>query len=102
MSQASFKINQAQQRVLRILLVLAGHEGEGVAQSAIARAIKTSDSRAFNDLRNLAEAGFVEKLANGNWRLGPKPVQISLAHQTGLARLKSQVEEIQQRYSRQP
>lgn len=97
---ASVKINQAQQRVMRILLVLAGHEGEGVAQSAIARAIKTSDSRVFNDLRNIAEGGFAERLENGNWRLAPKLVQIALAHQNGLARLKSQVEEIQQRFSR--
>lgn len=102
MSNGSFKVNNAQQRVLRILLVIAGNEGEGVAQSAVARAIKASDSRAFNDLRNLAEAGFAEKLANGNWRLAPKLVQIALAHQRGLARLKAMAEEIEQRYSRQP
>lgn len=102
MSSASFKVNNAQQRVLRILLVLAGNEGEGVAQSAVARAIKATDSRAFNDLRNLAEAGFAEKLSNGNWRLAPKAVQIAIAHMNGLARLKAMASEIEQRYSRDP
>lgn len=102
MSSSSFKTNNAQQRICDVLVLLAGNELEGLAQSALAKAVKSSDSRMFNDLRNLAHAGLVEQLENGKWRLGPRIVQIALAHQTGLARIKARVDEIDQRYSRAP
>lgn len=102
MSASIFKLNNAQQRACEILVLLAGREAEGVPSSAIAKAVKTSDSRIHNDLRNLAHAGLIERLDNGAWRLGPRLVQIALAHQTGLARIKAKVDEIEQRYSRIP
>lgn len=102
MSTATFKVNNAQQRVCQILALLAGHEAEGLTQTSVAKAVKASDNRVFHDLRNLAHAGLVERLESGQWRLGPKLVQIAIAHQHGLARIKARVEEIEQRYSRIP
>ena len=98
----TFKTNNAQQRVCQILILLAGHEAEGLTQTAVAKAVKASDNRVFHDLRNLAHAGLVERLDNGQWRLGPRLVQVAIAHQHGLARIKARVEEIEQRYSRTP
>ena len=59
-------------------------------------------SNVTRDLSNLCTAGFAERLDNGNYRLGPRLIQISLAHSHGLADIKARVEEIEQRYSRTP
>lgn len=98
----SFRLNEAQQRVLQIVLLLAGHEIEGLAQGQVAKAMGSSGSQTHNDLRNLREAGFAERLQNGNWRLGPKPVQVAIAHQQGLARIQAALDEVAQRFSRHP
>ncbi|MBI2397706.1 MAG: hypothetical protein HYV17_07900 [Xanthomonadales bacterium] len=102
MTPSSFKVNNAQQRICQVLMVLAGQEEFGVAQSAIAKAVKSSDSRLFNDLRNLQHAGFVEQLENKCWRLGPRLVQVSNAFHVGITRMKARALEIEQRYSREP
>ncbi len=98
----TYRINDAQQRIAKIMTLLAGREAEGLPQGAICKAGKWAGSKVHNDLRNLREAGLVERLGNGNWRLGPKLVQIAISHQTGLARLRQQLDEIEQRYSRNP
>lgn len=94
--------NAAQQRVLAATVVLAGNEAMGVAPSQLAKALRTSASNITRDLANLVTAGFVEKLDSGNYRLGPRLVQIAIAHQRGLADIKARVDEIEQRYSRNP
>lgn len=97
---ASHRCNLAQQRFASVLLALAGREAEGLALSQIARGVKAASERVFHDLGNLAEAGLAEKMPNGNWRLGPRIVQIARDHQLGLARLQEQVRELEQRYTR--
>lgn len=94
--------NAAQQRVLAATVVLAGHEAMGLAPSQLAKALRTSASNVTRDLANLITAGFVERLDTGNYRLGPRLVQIATAHQRGLADIKARVDEIEQRYSRTP
>lgn len=94
--------NAAQQRVLAATVVLAGHEAMGLAPSQLAKALRTSASNVTRDLANLITAGFVERLDTGNYRLGPRLVQIAIAHQRGLADIKARVDEIEQRYSRTP
>lgn len=97
---STFQINAPQQRALQILFLLAGREAEGLPQASIAKAIQTSGSRVHHDLRNLQHGGAIERLANGNWRLSPRVVQIAIAHEAGLARLSSQLDELRNRYSR--
>lgn len=94
--------NDAQQRALRALLVLAGHELEGLSPSQFAKALQITASLATRDLWNLQATGFAEQLANGNWRLAPKPVQIALAYQRGLADIQARVDEINNRFTREP
>lgn len=94
--------NVAQVRALRALLILAGHELEGLTPTQFAKALGITPSLATRDLWNLQHAGFAEQLANGNFRLGPKPVQIALAFQRGLSDIQTRVAEISNRYTREP
>lgn len=102
MSAEANYTNAAQQRVLHAVLMLAGHEAVGLAPSQLAKALKTSASNVTRDLSNLVTAGVAERLESGNYRLGPRLVQVALAHQRGLADIKARVDEIEQRYSRHP
>jgi DNA-binding IclR family transcriptional regulator len=95
-----FKVNDSQQRVLQIVLCLAGNELDGLTPAAIAKAVKSTSNRIHHDLRNLAQAGFAERLRSGNWRLGPKMIQLALDYQSSLVRIDAAAEEIKQRYQR--
>ncbi|MGL4575718.1 MAG: hypothetical protein ACRCV9_13125 [Burkholderiaceae bacterium] len=95
-----FKTNDAQQRCLQIVLCLAGNELEGLAPTQVAKAVDSTSNRIHHDLRNMAQAGFAERLANGNWRLGPKMIQLALDYQSSIARIDARADEIKQRYQR--
>jgi DNA-binding IclR family transcriptional regulator len=94
-------INNAQQRLLRTVLLLAGNELAGLAPSDLAKALDTNPSNVTRDLANLKEAGLAEQLPDtGRWRLGPKIVQVAVDFQLNLERSQSRVDEIRQRYTR--
>lgn len=93
-------INASQQRILRAVMCLAGHEVDGLAPTELARALRTSASNVTRDLANLQEAGFAEKIDSDGWRLTPKIVQISTACGAGIARAQDRLAETQQRFSR--
>lgn len=93
-------INAAQQRILSMLLRLAGHEIEGLAPSELATALRTSASNVTRDLANLREAGYAEKLDNERWRLTPHIVQISLAAGRAFTDAQDRLNETRQRFSR--
>lgn len=93
----------AQQRVLQILVALAGHEVNGLAPGEVAAAVKTSPSNATRGLANLYLAGLAEQIHDsGRWRLTPRIPQIGLAMLDGVSRAQSKVDEVKQRYSRTP
>lgn len=94
-------INNAQQRLLRTVLLLAGNELAGLAPSDLAKALDTNPSNVTRDLANLKEAGLAEQFPDtGRWRLGPKIVQVAVDFQLNLERSQSRVDEIRQRYTR--
>lgn len=96
-------INAAQQRLLKVVVLLAGNEFNGLAPSDLAKALNTNPSNITRDLANLKEAGLAEQLPDtARWRLGPKLVQIALAFSDHMARSTSRMSELQQRYTRQP
>lgn len=96
-------INAAQQRLLKVIVLLAGNEFAGLAPSDIAKALNTSPSNMTRDLANLKEAGLAEQLTDtGRWRLGPKLVQIALAFSDHMNRSSARIAEMQQRYTRKP
>ena len=54
-------------------------------------------------MHNLREMGLAEVIQEtGRIRLGPKVVQIAISHMTAMDRATSRLDEIKNRYSRQP
>lgn len=91
-------------RACRYLRALAGHEFGGLRPKQIAEAVGASPSTVSRDLRVLLDEGIVEHVPGmeDRWRLGPKVVQIALAHTQGVERVSSRLDEVKQRYSREP
>jgi DNA-binding IclR family transcriptional regulator len=92
-------INAAQQRVLKTLVLLAGHELMGLAPGEIAKAVRTGASNVTRDLANLREAGMAEQLDNGQWRITPRVGQLALRVLNSLGEARKRVEETAQRFS---
>ena len=99
---ANYK-NTSQQRIIKVMLRLAGHELTGIAPGEIARALNISPSAVSRDLANLHIAGLAEQLPeSSNWRLTPRLSQIGLAMLSSAERARFKVDEIVQRYTRDP
>jgi len=95
--------NAAQQRVLRLLVHLGGHEIDGLAPAEIARSLGVTASNVTRDLANLELAGLAERLGESRrWRLTPRISQIGLAMLNGVDRAEHKVHEVRQRYTRAP
>lgn len=95
--------SESQQRVLKIMLILAGHEVNGLAPGEVARAANTTASNTTRALANLHEAGIAEKIPESDrWRLGPRIPQIATAMLNGISRAQSKVDEVKQRYTTNP
>ena len=95
--------NEAQQRILRVILCLAGHEVSGLAPGDIATALELNPSKVTRDLANLSLAGVAERIVEtGRWRLGPRVPQIAVAMLNSLDRSQSKLDEIRQRFTREP
>lgn len=92
---------EPQQRLLRLLTLLAGNEITGLAPGEIARLQGCSASVVTRDLANLAEAGYAEKVPDtGLWRLAPQIVQIAVRMQIALGRAEDRLAETVQRFTR--
>jgi DNA-binding IclR family transcriptional regulator len=95
--------NEAQQRILRLVVLLAGNEFNGLAPAEIAKAMSVSAAIVTRDLDNLRTAGVADQIPDtGRWRLGPKLVQIGLAFATHLDKQRQLVDDLATRYTRQP
>jgi DNA-binding IclR family transcriptional regulator len=95
--------HDGQQRILKLVLLLAGNEITGLAPADIARQQACSASMVTRDLDNLKTAGWAEQVPEtARWRLAPQVVQMAMQHMTALDRAKSRLAEIEHRYSRLP
>ena len=93
--------NEAQQRILRLVQTLAGHEMHGLKPGEIAKAQGCSAPMVTRDLANLVEAGLAEQVpATQGWRLGPALVQIALKYSTGISSQRTRLEETENRFTR--
>lgn len=93
--------NEGQQRILRLINTLSGHEITGRAPSDLARETDCTASTITRDLANLKEAGFAEVVPEtGCWRLSPQIVQIAIRHMSALDRAAQRLEEVRGRFSR--
>lgn len=100
MSAAHKYSNRAQQRILAALGVLSGHEISGIATGDLAARLRTSASNVTRDMHNLIQAGYVEQLDDGRWRLTPRFAQLSMRVLAALERAQQQLDEARQRYTR--
>lgn len=70
----------SQQRILKVLLCLFGHEIDGLTPGQVAKLADTTPANATRDLWNLQEAGLVERLPGGDAvRISPQLGRKALA-----------------------
>jgi DNA-binding IclR family transcriptional regulator len=94
--------NEAQQRILKLALLLAGNEFAGVPPAVLARELGSTASNMTRDLYNLRKAGYAEEVTPGRWRLGPRLVQVAVAFAGEVGRMKTELDELSARYTRRP
>jgi DNA-binding IclR family transcriptional regulator len=94
-------INDSQQRILKLVLCMAGNEIEGLSPTEVARLNECSPSQVTRDLANLKALGLAEQVpVTGRWRLGPQIVQVAIRHMTALERAELRLAETRNRFSR--
>lgn len=92
-------ISEQQQRLLRLIQALAGHEIDGLAPGQLAELAGCSPSHVTRDLANLKAFGWAEQLPTTlRWRLGPDIVRIAMRHMTALDRAERRLQETRSRF----
>lgn len=94
-------ISDSQQRLMGLVIALAGNEVTGLSPSQLAKLNDCDPSQVTRDLANLKARGWAEQITDtGRWRLGPQIVQISLRHMTAMDRARTRLDEVANRFSR--
>ncbi|HFD86510.1 MAG TPA: MarR family transcriptional regulator, partial [Gammaproteobacteria bacterium] len=87
--------SNSQQRILKVMLALAGHEVTGLAPGEIAKGLNITPSNVTRDLANLRIAGLAEQITDSDrWRLTPKLSQIGLAMLDSVDKARRKVDEV--------
>lgn len=90
----------SQQRILKVLMCLFGHEIEGLAPGQVAKLAEITAANATRDLWNLEEAGLVERLPCGDKvRISPQLGRKALSVLHALDRAKRQLDDITARFT---
>lgn len=93
--------NEAQQRLVKIILLMFGHVVNGLAPSVIAREVGCSAAVMTRDLFNLRQAGIADKdEATGHWRLTPRLPQQAIKVWNDIDRADRRLQEAKNRFSR--
>lgn len=92
---------ESQQRILRVLMSLFGHEINGLSPSQVAQANGNSAALTTRDLWNLETAGLVERLPSGDKvRISPRLGSKALSTLAAFDQAQRQLEDLQARYTR--
>lgn len=95
--------NEAQQRLVKVVLALFADVVVGLSPSALAKAVGCSAPVITRDLDNLATAGMAERdEATGLWRLTPRLPQQAIKVWSAIDRAERRIEESKNRFSRNP
>lgn len=87
-----------QQRVLRTMKALFGHEVTGITTQDLAKRLEMSASKTFKDLKNLEEAGLAEQLPNKNWRISSNLGRESLRIVNNIHAMARRIDETAERF----
>lgn len=94
---------EAQQRVLKLLMALFGHEVNGVSPGELASGLGLKPSQITRDLWNLVEAGLVERLPKTDrTRISPRLGAKALNTLTAFDQAQRQLTDLRDRYTREP
>ena len=95
--------NDAQQRILKVLLVLFGHVIAGLPPSVLAREIGCSNAVMTRDLANLVMSGVVEKdETSGCYRLTQRLPQQCFKVLAEIDAAERRLNEVKNRFTRNP
>ena len=103
MTRATDYTNEAQQRILRTVLMLFGDAVNGYAPAAIAKTLGHSAANVTRDMDNLRTAGLAERdEATGMWRLTPRLPQQAIKVFNAIDAHQRRVDEARNRFTRNP
>lgn len=100
MSSAKYT-NEAQQRLLRLVMLLAEDVVVGLSPAQIAKALDVPPSYVTRDLENLKTAGWaVQQEETGRWLLGAKPGAMGVKVMASIDRAERMVTSARTRFTR--
>lgn len=100
MSDAKYT-NEAQQRLLRVVMLLGEDVVVGLAPAQIAKALNVPASYVTRDLENLKTAGWaIQQEETGRWLLGAKPGSLGVKVLASIDRAQRKVDEARNRFTR--
>ena len=103
MSRKTDYTNSSQQRILKVVLTMFGHEIDGLAPGALAKLAGITPGEATRDLDNLIQAGWVEEVVSGKaYRITPMIGQRALAILNTIERATGRLQDTRNRYTRTP
>ncbi len=95
--------NDAQQRLVRVILALFSDVIVGLSNSQLAREVGCSPQVMLRDLDNLRTAGIAEQdEATLHWRLTPRLPQQAIKALAAIDAAEQRVQEARQRFTRDP
>lgn len=95
--------NDAQQRLIKVILVLFSDVVNGLPPGAIAKEVHCSAAVMTRDLANLREAGVADRdEATGHWRLTPRLPQQAVKVWMAIDTAEKRLQEAKNRFSRSP
>lgn len=93
--------NEAQQRILRVVMLLGEDVVVGLAPTQISKALNVPASYVTRDLENLRTAGWaIQHEETGRWLLGAKPGALGVKVLSSIDRATRKVEEARSRFTR--
>lgn len=93
--------NEAQQRLLRLVLALFGDVVNGYSTGALAEGLGVKPPYITRDLANLQTAGLAERdEATGLWRLTPRLPQQAVKVWAAISRAETRLSDAKARYQR--
>ena len=90
--------NKAQQRILRLVGAMCGHEQIGLSLAEVAESMSIAPPMALRDLQNLEAAGWGRRMKSGRWCLDAGAVRPLANIQAAVSRGRAEMDRIETEY----